>query len=116
MQDVARAIVSVAERPVPYEVINIGSGDALSVSEIAETLTLAMGKSIQPQILGKYRQGDIRHCFADITKAECLLGWKPSKTFRQGVPELIEWVQSQREAQDGVESAWGELQQRGLLA
>ena len=116
VQDVARAIVSVAERPVPYEVINIGSGDALSVSEIAETLTLAMGKSIQPQILGKYRQGDIRHCFADITKAERLLGWRPSKTFRQGVPELIEWVQSQREAQDGVESAWGELQQRGLLA
>jgi len=116
VQDVARAVVSATERPVPYEAINIGSGDALSVSEIAETLALALGKGIRPHILGKYRQGDIRHCFADIAKAERLLGWKPSKGFRQGVPELVEWVQSQREAQDGIDSAWDELQRRGLLS
>lgn len=116
VHDVARAIVSAAEKPVPSEAINIGSGDGLSVSEIAGALTLALGKAIPPQIVGKYRQGDIRHCFADIAKAERLLGWKPSKTFSQGVPELIEWVQSQREAQDGIDSAWSELQQRGLLS
>lgn len=116
VHDVARAIVTAAERPVPDQAINIGSGDALSVSEIAESLTLALSKSIQPQVLGKFRRGDIRHCFADITKAERLLGWKPSKVFHQGVPELIEWVQSQREARDGIDSAWAELEERGLLS
>jgi dTDP-L-rhamnose 4-epimerase len=116
VKDVARAIVCAAEQPVPGEAINIGSGTAVSVAEIAETLALEMRKSIPPQITGLYRQGDIRHCFADIAKARCLLGWEPSTTFRQGVPELIEWVQSQRHVRDGVNSAWEELQQRGLVS
>jgi dTDP-L-rhamnose 4-epimerase len=115
VQDVARAFVMAAENPVPGEAINIGSGEAISVRQIAEVLTLAMNKHIPPQILGKYRRGDIRHCFADVAKAKRLLGWEPSKRFQQGVPELVEWVQSQWEARDGVNSAWDELQQRGLL-
>jgi dTDP-L-rhamnose 4-epimerase len=116
VQDVARAIVSAAEKPVPGEAINIGSGDAVSVIEIADILASEIGKHIQPQILGKYRQGDVRHCFADISKARCLLGWNPSKTFREGVSELVSWVQFQNEARDGVDSAWHELEERGLLS
>jgi dTDP-L-rhamnose 4-epimerase len=116
VRDVARAIACAAERPAGGEAINIGSGEAISVIEIAEILTRAMGKSISPQVTGKFRQGDIRHCFADISKARRLLGWVPSKTFHEGVPELVEWVQYERSANDGVDSAWGELQQRGLLS
>jgi dTDP-L-rhamnose 4-epimerase len=116
VQDVARAIVSATEKPVPGEAINIGSGNSVSVIEVAETLAHEMRKNILPKILGKYRQGDIRHCFADISKARRLLGWEPSRTFRQGVPELVSWVQSQSEARDGADSAWNELEQRGLLS
>ncbi|MGH8057140.1 MAG: NAD-dependent epimerase/dehydratase family protein [Candidatus Entotheonellia bacterium] len=116
VRDVARAVMAAAEAPVPGEAINIGSGQSLSVLEIAETLARTMKKCIQPCIVGKYRQGDIRHCFADISKARRLLGWEPSIPFQEGVPELVAWVQSQQEARDGVESAWAELQQRGLLA
>jgi len=116
VQDVARAFVSAAERPVPGEAINIGSGDALSVAEIAEILALEMKKTIRPQLLGRYRRGDIRHCFAEISKARRCLDWEPSKTFRQGIPELVEWVQTQRNVRDHVDSAWSELEQRGLLA
>ena len=88
----------------------------LAAYQIAESLALEMGKSIPPQITGMYRQGDIRHCVADITKARSLLAWEPLTSFRQGVPELIEWVQSQRDVHDGVNSAWDELQQRGLVS
>jgi dTDP-L-rhamnose 4-epimerase len=116
VQDVARAIVSAAEKPVAGEAINIGSGDAIAVREIAEILALELQKSIPPRVLGKYRHGDIRHCFADIAKAQRLLDWKPSKTFCQGVPDLIEWVQAQRDIRDGAAGAWDELQQRGLLS
>jgi dTDP-L-rhamnose 4-epimerase len=116
VHDVARAIVSAAEKPVPGAAINIGSGEAVSVIEIAETLAFEMKKSIQPRFVCKYRRGDIRNCFADISKARRLLCWEPSKNFRQGVLELIDWVQSQMDVQDRVDSAWSELQVRGLLA
>jgi dTDP-L-rhamnose 4-epimerase len=114
--DVARAIVHAAERPVAGAAINIGSGTAVTVIEIAEMLSREMGKSIQPSIAGKYRQGDIRHCFADISKANHRLDWTPNITFRQGVPELIEWVQSQQKVSDRVGCAWAELEERGLLS
>jgi dTDP-L-rhamnose 4-epimerase len=116
VQDVARAIVSAMEKPVPGEAINIGSGDPVSVIEIAENLAREMKKSIVPRVLRKYRQGDVRHCFADISKARRLLNWEPSKTFRQGIPELVQWVKSQRDVSDRVDSAWNELEQRGLLS
>jgi dTDP-L-rhamnose 4-epimerase len=115
VQDVARAVVAAAERPVPGEVMNIGSGEALSVRDIAEGLALALDKDLAPQIVGKYRRGDIRHCFADISKARRLLQWEPQCTFRQGVNELVAWVQAQRDARDNVGSAWNELQRQGLL-
>jgi dTDP-L-rhamnose 4-epimerase len=116
VRDIARAITYAAEKPAAGEAINIGSGEAVSVIQIAEILTREMGKNIPPRITGKFRQGDIRHCFADISKARDLLGWTPSKTFREGVSELIDWVQYERSARDRVGSAWVELEERGLLS
>lgn len=115
VHDVARAVVAAAERPVAGEVMNIGSGEALSVLTIAEILALELGKDIAPQIVGKYRRGDIRHCFADISKARRLLQWEPQRAFRQGVAELVAWVRAQHDARDSVHSAWDELQRQGLL-
>jgi dTDP-L-rhamnose 4-epimerase len=113
--DVARAVVAAAEQPVAGEAINIGSGEALSVRDIAECLALELDKDIAPKIVGKYRRGDIRHCFADIGKAQRLLHWEPQHAFRQGVTELVAWVQAQRDARDRAHSAWDELQRQGLL-
>jgi dTDP-L-rhamnose 4-epimerase len=113
--DVARAVVAAAEQPAAGEAINIGSGEALSVYEIAELLACELGKDIAPQIVGKYRRGDIRHCFADIHKARQLLQWKPEHAFRQGVTELVAWVRAQHDARDSVHNAWDELQRQGLL-
>ena len=115
VDDVARAVVMAAEQPVPGEAMNIGSGAALSVCDIAGILALALDKDIAPQIVGKYRRGDIRHCFADISKARRLLHWEPQRAFHQGVTELVAWVQGQRDARDSVDSAWNELQRQGLL-
>jgi dTDP-L-rhamnose 4-epimerase len=115
VRDVARAFVAAAECPIPGEIFNIGSGEAISVLEIAEILTKELKKDIQPQVLGRYRKGDIRHCVADISKARRLLQWQPNISFHHGVLELIEWVRVQREAQDGVDHAWTQLERRGLL-
>jgi dTDP-L-rhamnose 4-epimerase len=114
--DVARAVVAAAEKPVGGEVFNIGSGEAVSVLDVAEALSRELNKSIAPKILAKYRQGDIRHCFADISKAERLLGWEPAIRFATGLPELVDWVRFQQSARDRVDGAWAELEQRGLLS
>ena len=60
-----------------YEAINIGTGRAFTVREIAEKLAQGLSKDIVPEISEKYREGDIRHCSADITKARNLLGYEP---------------------------------------
>jgi dTDP-L-rhamnose 4-epimerase len=67
----------------------------------------------EPEITGKFRAGDIRHCWADSTRAEQLLGFKAEIPLEVGVAELIEWVSTQA-AHDQVENAYAELARRGL--
>ncbi|MFL5237348.1 MAG: NAD-dependent epimerase/dehydratase family protein [Rhizomicrobium sp.] len=98
------------------QVVNLGSGESRSVQEVAQTLAHAMERDdIAPQITGKYRVGDIRHCFADITLARRLLAFEPQVRFEDGIAELVEWLQEQI-ATDRVEQATEELSRRGLVA
>lgn len=115
--DVARACRLALQSDVAAgQAINIGSGESRTVREVARTLAKAMGRNdIAPQITGKYRAGDIRHCFADITLARTLLGFEPQVTFEDGIAELVEWL-SEQIATDGVEQATEELSRRGLVA
>lgn len=96
------------------QAFNIGSGKALSVLQIADELARAVGKDhIEPEIVGKYRAGDIRHCFADIELARQRLGFEPQIELREGLDELAGWLAFQT-AEDRVESAALELSSRGL--
>ena len=92
---------------------NIGSGQAFTVREVAELMSGVLGKSIAPDIAGKYRVGDIRHCVADITLARERLGYRPAVTLEDGLVELSEWLREQA-AEDRVPEASHELASRGL--
>lgn len=115
--DVSRAFMLALEHPAAAgNVYNVGSGEHRSVTEVAELLAAAMGRSdIAPEITGKARAGDIRHCFADVTKIRDELGFVPQSDFADGLMELTRWVASQ-EAHDRVQKAREELEQRGLVA
>ncbi len=115
--DVARAFADALELPQAVgEVFNVGSGNDRSVTEVARELARAMGKNdIAPQIVGKSRIGDIRHCFCDGTKAADKLGFRAEKDFQEGLAELAEWVAVQT-ADDRVDQARAELEARGLVA
>jgi dTDP-L-rhamnose 4-epimerase len=95
--------------------LNIGSGSPITIREVAEWLGESLGLEIEPEITHKFRAGDIRHCFADITAARQLLGYKPRTSFAQGVGELVEWVKSQQ-AEDRADAAVAQLVQFGLTA
>ena len=112
--DVARAFCAALERPhVSGCAINIGSGRAVSIREVAHTLTQKLGRPIPPRIEGKYRVGDVRHCFADISRAAALLDYRPQVEFEEGVEELVEWLSLQT-AIDRAPLAGEELARRGL--
>ncbi len=96
-----------------YEVFNVGSGRKLSILEIAKIIAKNLNKNIPPDIAGKFRKGDVRHCFADSSKISKKLGFKPKISFEKGMEELIIWVAKQ-EAEDKVENASHELEKRGL--
>lgn len=115
VHDVARACRLALETPqAAGEVINIGSGRPQTVRAIATRLARVMGKEgIAPEIVGKYRVGDIRHCFADIGKAQRLLGYQPQVTLDGGMGELAAWLAGQA-AVDRVAQASAELDARGL--
>jgi dTDP-L-rhamnose 4-epimerase len=95
-------------------VFNIGSGRRFIVSEIAEDLSRILGRRhITAEITQRYRTGDIRHCFADITLARTVLGYEPKVTFDQGMQELAAWLEGQI-AISRVGEASSELFSRGL--
>jgi dTDP-L-rhamnose 4-epimerase len=113
--DVARACrLSLEKDEANGNAINIGSGNSYKVTEVAAEMAKALGKErLQPQIAGKYRVGDIRHCFSDISLARKLLGFQPQVSLREGIAEITEWLAEQT-ASDRVEQASAELAARGL--
>jgi dTDP-L-rhamnose 4-epimerase len=115
VSDVARACCLALERPESAGgVFNVGSGQSFTISEIAQRLARVLGKDyIEPELTGKYRVGDIRHCFADITLARSVLGYEPQVELEEGLEELASWLAGQA-ATDRVEQASAELAARGL--
>jgi dTDP-L-rhamnose 4-epimerase len=117
VEDVARACLLALETRVGLgSVFNIGSGQSRTILSIAEDLARVVGQShIEPQITGKYRAGDIRHCFADIERSRAELSFAPQVAFADGLEQLAEWL-CDKIADDRVERATAELEQRGLVA
>jgi dTDP-L-rhamnose 4-epimerase len=114
VKDIARACLLALTRPdAPDEVFNIGSGQPLTVLQVAEELGKVLGKSIPPQVTGQYRAGDIRHCVADIAKARTRLGYAPTVSLPEGLQELAGWLVEQS-AVDRTAAANQELAVRGL--
>ena len=115
VHDVARASVLAMSAPgVAGETINVGSGRATTIAELARRAAAMLDRpDLAPKITGEYRVGDIRHCFADITKARTLLGYEPRVTLESGLPDVRDWMRGER-ATDNVATAMSELAQRGL--
>jgi dTDP-L-rhamnose 4-epimerase len=86
--------------------VNIGSGVATSILDIAALLAEALDSPIQPLARGEFRPGEIRHLTSDITLARSA-GYAPSVDLKTGVARYLEWIRNQGSVQDyfaGVES------------
>lgn len=117
VHDVVNAAVLALERPEANgQVMNIGSGISRRIKDCGLTLARLLRRTdLEPQIAGKFRKGDIRHCTADISKARNLLGYAPRVSWEEGLVELIEWAQHAPNA-DHFQQAERELRQHGLVS
>lgn len=116
VQDVVQANLLAMERSEANGMaLNVGSGEPVSVRQIATALARELGVRVPLEVTGKYRAGDIRHCFADLSNAERTLGYKPRTRFADGIRELAGWLKSQT-AEDRAAEAVQQLDLYGLTA
>jgi dTDP-L-rhamnose 4-epimerase len=117
VSDIARAFLTALDHPAADgEVFNIASGEDRSVEDVARLQAASMGRpDLTPEITGKARAGDIRHCIPDLQKARRVLGFEARQDFGEGLAELAEWV-ARQQAEDRVVEARRELELRGLVA
>jgi len=116
VSDVVRATLAAMDAPAaPGHAINVATGRTVTVGELARRLATALDSELSPKITREFRAGDIRHCFADVHRAEQLLGFRPRRSLAEGLPQLAEWVAAQNVREGGDEAIAG-LRSRGLVA
>lgn len=97
VEDVIKATVKAMEtKKSDFKIINVGSGASVTIRKVAEELIKLSGRGLKPKITYVFRKGDVRHCFADISKAGQLLGWEPKVTFEEGVKRMVEWGEKEK--------------------
>lgn len=114
VKDVVQAIsLALVKDEANGHVFNVGTGRPTSIKDVALLLSRKLRRNIAPQIEYKFREGDVRHCYADISKIKEHLGYAPSVELETGIDDLIDWAESQK-ADDRFEAAAAELAKRGL--
>lgn len=114
VSDIVQAnILAMEKKEADYEVFNVGTGRKLTVLALANILIKRLNFNGKPLVANKFSAGDIRHCYADISKIKEKLGFEPKLKFEEGVKDLIRWVKAQK-SEDFFEKAKKELEDRHL--
>jgi dTDP-L-rhamnose 4-epimerase len=116
IDDVVRATyLGIIRDEANGQVFNVGSGVPTDVITVAETLKQCYGQEVPLRVSGNYRLGDIRHNFADLTRIERMLGFRPEVTFEKGIRQFAEWVVSQKIGESRYEESIREMKDKGLF-
>jgi dTDP-L-rhamnose 4-epimerase len=117
VQDIIQGLLLAMEKPeANHQVFNLGTGVPTSIGQVAELLSQHLtGGNVPPQIQNQFRAGDIRHCYADLSKSRRILGFEPTISLETGLADLLTWVREQS-AHDHFAQAEGELTSKDLLS
>ena len=115
MLETVNTIMAIENKNADNKVFNVGNGVATTVLEVAETLMKNYGQQVSISITGNYRIGDIRHNYADLSKINTELGFKPAINFAEGISRFCNWVSSQQLQQSSYEKSLSEMKQKGLF-
>jgi dTDP-L-rhamnose 4-epimerase len=115
VRDVARCCeLALVSGGADGQTVNVGTGVPTSITTLARVIAKGLDRAIEPDIVQQYRAGDIRHCYADVTLAERLLGFRAEISFERGMRDVLPWLEAQ-EARDDVDAAKAALLARGLV-
>jgi dTDP-L-rhamnose 4-epimerase len=98
-----------------YEAINVGANERASVLSVANEINSFFGNASEIKITGAFREGDIRHGMADLTKAQALLHYKPLWRFSDGLRKFLEWASENELPENYYEQSLAEMKKRRLL-
>lgn len=97
------------------QVFNVGTGVPSTVLDVARGLIDLYGIQVPVEVTGNYRLGDIRHNYADMQKAERLLGFRPEVSFAEGLKKFTDWVLQQEIRASRYEESLAEMKAKGLM-
>ena len=116
IQDAVDATIAALElETVKNEILNVGSGTATTVLEIAKILVEKYNQNTQIDISGNFRIGDIRYNVADLSKIKSLLSFGPKVDFSQGITQFTDWVLTQPVENNNFSKSLVEMQEKGFL-
>ena len=107
-------VLGIEKETANNQVFNVGTGVATDVITVATELSKNYGIQIPITISGNYRLGDIRHNYADISKAKQLLGFEPKISFQEGLKQFTDWVNTQEVEEDKYQQSIEEMKAKGL--
>ena len=107
-------VLGIEKEAANNHVFNVGTGVATDVITVATELSKNYGIQVPITISGNYRLGDIRHNYADITKARQLLGFEPKISFKEGLKQFTDWVNTQEVEEDKCQQSIDEMKAKGL--
>ena len=90
----ANLLAARREQPIRGEVINVGTGGRVSVNELAVKVAQMYRRPDLKPLYQPERTGDIKHSFADLTRAKSILGYQPVVAFEPGLERTLEWYRS----------------------
>jgi len=112
---VSATILALEKKEANHQIFNVGSGVATSVREVADLLKFLYNSDVNISVSGKYRLGDIRHNYADLSKIKNVLGFSPKFDFLSGITSFVNWVKTQEVMEDKYEKSIHELENKGLI-
>jgi dTDP-L-rhamnose 4-epimerase len=115
VQDIARANLLAAESDkLDGLAVNVGSGRATSVRDLARIIASQLNINIEPLVRGEFRPGEIRSLISDITRAR-VIGYEPSVTIEQGIARYIDWIRNQGAIKDYFAEIEASLRAKGIV-
>ena len=115
VEDVARANMLVAtDSRADGHILNVGTGHAAGIGDLARLLARKLGKEIAPSIPGEFRPGEMRALISDTSRIAAL-GYAPTVTLEEGIDRYLAWVATQGDIAEYFSEAERRLRERNIV-